>query len=51
MQEGEGSQEWEQSVDLNQQYGTDEYYHYMKHDTNVVDDNDMYNYGDCDYED
>ena len=40
-----------ESVDLNQQYGTDEYYHYMKHDTNVVDDNDMYNYGDCDYED
>ena len=39
-----------ESVDLNQQYGTDEYYQYMKHDTNVVDDNDMYNYGDCDYE-
>ena len=39
-----------ESVDLNHQYGTDEYYQYMKHDTNVVDDNDMYNYGDCDYE-
>ena len=40
-----------ESVDLNQQYGADEYYEYMKHDTNVVDDNDMYNYNDCDYED
>ena len=40
-----------ESIDLNQQYGADEYYEYMKHDTNVVDDNDMYNYGDGDYED
>ena len=40
-----------ESIDLNQQYGADEYYEYMKHDTNVVDDNDMYNYNDCDYED
>ena len=39
-----------ESVDLNHQYGAEEYYEYSKHGTNVVDDNDQYNYGDYDDE-
>ena len=39
-----------ESIDLNHQYGAEEYYEYSKHGTNVVDDNDQYNYGDYDDE-
>ena len=39
-----------ESVDLNHQYGAEEYYEYSKHGTNVVDENDQYNYGDYDDE-